>query len=527
MPTREEMIASLKAQDSQPAKPSREEMIASLKAADQRPSREEMIAKLQEADAKPAPSMSKTESAVAGFGQGGSFGFGDEISGGIGVLADKIGLDYAIDRINGVPAELSGDPDKSIADSYRESRDYARQYNKDARTSNPKTYLAGEVGGAITTGLITGGAAPASLTGRAALEGAAYGLGAGEADLTQGDFKGVAKDVAIGGTIGAISPHLTKGAGKLASKTGNLVKKTTDVVIGTTKDAGKDAVRGAAKILGIPESELTPEIVEQLKKYGLGFRGNKDKILKNIDADIAAEIENIKTSPDVAKESLLNKLDTAYDDAVPRPTSQAVEKRIGPAQKVDYVDMPMDQADKIKIFKDQVNARPSVSQESQRLSELSKIRNSVANAEDGFLNETMRSAKDLDIRDLASSVIFSPTSGAARKIASNRTQLYSPEINKFTKNVSDKFSNAGNTLDKVYGKLANSEVRGTMIQTNINGHLIGGNEDILSKSQGTKYRQVFSEDPQDTHQNAVRHMLLMQKDPEYQKLMQEEEDNNR
>lgn len=128
-----------------------------------------------------------TESGLRGLAQGASFGFADELTGLLeSALTDK---------------------------SYEQARDESRANYKAAEEANPKTYLGGQIGGAVGTALVPGlqGAGVAKL----AAMGAAQGLGSSEADLLEGDLAGAAKDTAIGGTLGAATGLAGKGIQKL------------------------------------------------------------------------------------------------------------------------------------------------------------------------------------------------------------------------------------------------------------------------------------------------------------------------
>ena len=150
--------------------------------------------------------VGQLESGARGLAQGASLGFSDEATGGVEALWEK----------------LKGNPE-TIEALYQKSRDESRAANKAAQEANPITFGAGQVGGAIGTGLLTGGS---SVGGMAAV-GAAQGLGSSEADLTQGDVGGALRDTAIGGTIGAVAGGASKALGSLASKS---VPKVTNVL---------------------------------------------------------------------------------------------------------------------------------------------------------------------------------------------------------------------------------------------------------------------------------------------------------
>jgi hypothetical protein len=135
----------------------------------------------------------KIESAIRGAAQGASMGFADEITG----------------------ALESATSDKS----YQQARDESRTAYKAAEESNPKTYLGGEFGGAAATALIPG--LGAVTIPKMAVQGALYGLGTSEGDLTTKDDAGLyqaMKDTAIGGAVGGAAGALGKGVSKLFSK---------------------------------------------------------------------------------------------------------------------------------------------------------------------------------------------------------------------------------------------------------------------------------------------------------------------
>jgi len=175
--------------------------------------------KLEETQANPAPSNiisdsemaeleasqpSKLESATRGIVQGATAGFADEVSGGMEALWEA----------------AKGNP-TTFGELYKAKRDESRANFKKAEEANPKTYMAGQLGGAVGTGIATGGAGLGALV----AQGAAQGLGSSEADLTEGEFGEALKDTATGAGTAAILGGASKAVGGLASKLGSAANK--------------------------------------------------------------------------------------------------------------------------------------------------------------------------------------------------------------------------------------------------------------------------------------------------------------
>jgi hypothetical protein len=141
-----------------------------------------------------------------GLGQGASFGFGDEIQGGMGAIAGA-----AKDALQG---NFSGMGSR-MGDNYAQVRDMMRGANETADFTRPKTYTGGQVAGGIAasaTGLTGATGLATSLGGKAALgaasgalEGGLYGFGSGEGGLENRAFN-AGKMAAIGGGAGAAAP---------------------------------------------------------------------------------------------------------------------------------------------------------------------------------------------------------------------------------------------------------------------------------------------------------------------------------
>lgn len=177
------------------------------------------------------PEPGYLEAGLRGLKQGATFGFGDELTG----LAES-----ALTR-----------------KTYKQARDEARANDQAAEEAHPVVYGAGELGGGLATALVPGGAAArGALAGvkGAALAGAAYGAGSSEADLTEGDVGGLARDTAVGAGAGVVAHGAVKVAGKavkaVAPKARAALEKyarseTEDLLGGAAKSAAGRAALGA------------------------------------------------------------------------------------------------------------------------------------------------------------------------------------------------------------------------------------------------------------------------------------------
>lgn len=177
---------------------------------------------------------SGTESFLRGVAQEGSFGFADELAG---------ALESAFTH-----------------KTYRQARDESRAKYAQAESDNPNAYLAGQVGGGLASLAVPGGALGKGLgtavrgVGGAAALGGIYGAGHSDADLTEGDVGGLARDTAIGAGAGALAHGAVSLAGKAAAKVapaarGALEKyarsETEDLFGGAAKTAAGKAILGA------------------------------------------------------------------------------------------------------------------------------------------------------------------------------------------------------------------------------------------------------------------------------------------
>jgi hypothetical protein len=260
----------------------------------------------------------EVESALQGAAQGVSFGFADEIE----------GVGRAVKAAYEDPSKRNI---KALGNSYKDFRDAARARYEMARADNPGSYTTGEVVGTIGSGFIPGlgllnatkGIGITSKLIKAGQAGAIAGAGTSNADLTQGDFGGLATDAGVGAAAGAVTQGAISGAGKVLQNLtpNNVAKKTANVFLNTPEQitetyiANPQGVRNAPKrfelATSIEEQGISPlkklvtegskESREQLKKEGLKFSTDDlAQYLKDKATDIANKAEGIIDDPQKA-----------------------------------------------------------------------------------------------------------------------------------------------------------------------------------------------------------------------------------
>lgn len=262
------------------------------------------LSDLDSSEIESAGDVSLSESALRGLGQGLTFGFSDEAI--AAAKSTPTAVRSLLESLN-----LVSEDQENLGDVYRQERDLERAKNLAAEEANPKSYMAGDIGGSIATGIVGGGAGligkgllktgakelikegvkKGGLKGLMALgaaEGAAQGLGRSGADLTQGDVSGTLQDTTTGAVIGAAAPVVVKGAIKgtkgLASGADYLVEKTP--LIGDIYSHLKDVGREGSQRIGQTFKEAGQESLEKLENLVNNLKnkalGQESKYLEDI-----------------------------------------------------------------------------------------------------------------------------------------------------------------------------------------------------------------------------------------------------
>lgn len=193
------------------------------------------------------------ESELRGAAQGLSMGAADELTG--AALAGK-------DLITG---DAGG-----IIENYKKNRDASRAEYSASQQDNPNAFKVGDAIGTGASFLIPGLNAIKGAKGAAAL-GAASGIARSEGDLTEGELGKVAKDAAVGASIGgfgraALDKAMPRFA-ELAKKMGTPAEKAAQAEgsIPLSKYVSQEDFRRAINP-EIAEMQMTGKVAPALKK---------------------------------------------------------------------------------------------------------------------------------------------------------------------------------------------------------------------------------------------------------------------
>jgi peptidoglycan hydrolase-like protein with peptidoglycan-binding domain len=150
---------------------------------------------------------SQLEAFARGAGEGATFGFSDEILGGLGAAKDVATTDKTI---------------SDFLDLYRQKRDVQEGERLEAEAAHPGTSVAGNLlGGIAVPGVGALGATAKGVGGvmkAGAIGGALAGLGTSDADLTKGEFLDAGKDVLSTAAAGALTGGVIHGGINLGKK---------------------------------------------------------------------------------------------------------------------------------------------------------------------------------------------------------------------------------------------------------------------------------------------------------------------
>lgn len=228
--------------------------------------------------------ISKTESFLRGAGQGVTYGFGDELQGraeklaaptvelvgrGIKSLADLVGSAKG-SEIGSKMVQTGG----MVADQpVNQLVEEARIPNKEAFEANKKSYIAGNIVGAIPTTAVALEALPelgaTGILSQGAILGGVSGLGSSEAENAMGKVI----DTGVGSLVGVIGGVLAKG-----------IEKAAPLIKDASVSVGRRAIgmiKSAVNKAGGPDK--ANKAVQVLLENG-AIKGNLGQVVENVNA---------------------------------------------------------------------------------------------------------------------------------------------------------------------------------------------------------------------------------------------------
>lgn len=300
---------------------------------EQRTLLEKRLAEL-EAPAAGKSAIGKVESGIAGAGQGFSLNFGDEA---LAALAAPVA--YAGSRLAGaMGATFKPDSDYSkigIADIYRMERDKTRQQLKSAQETNPGSYLAGYIGGAVASPVKFKGGTIA----QAGKYGAAASLGESEAD----SLLGMATDTVKGGATGLATGGVLKAAGKIA-------KPVSDKSISATRKAAATMMKKIGiddltpgQLTGNRALQTTEAVMDDMLTTAGAARAKKEGQLRKF---TAAALEKAGIRADEITPAVREQAESRFSDAYRQMTKGRTVALDQPVMKT-VADIEAKQLDKL------------------------------------------------------------------------------------------------------------------------------------------------------------------------------------
>lgn len=458
------------------------------------PSREEKIAQIQrlrkidqintlrnQQDLNKAPSElppTELESAARGAAQGASLGFADEIAGGLGAIptfAGKLG---------------SADPLSGTLEKYREIRDRQRKADELAKQTNPTSYTAGNIGGAVASSFIPGlsgltaAKAGSGLMGAAqtgAKLGAIAGLGQSQADLTKGELSDAAGDVGSGAMLGGATGAATQGLMNALSGLHpvNAAKSLAKVAFNTPEEVTQayidnpEAVKSA-----LPRFELAKNFensIGDLKRNVTEGSQTARKALQDVNfrgSDIADELKPISDELAKRAEGVWDdpKRKAAYDMLLDLQSKfnpnnvtadQAAFNAAGNADKTFTGNRVKDLIQTLQRSTDYGQGPGQFTPVDQQVTKeaAKKINDLLKNRSQDYANEMVNVAKDTDLLNRISDIDKSPQAMANlfRKMETDKygaAQIPRQAVEEFDKRMGTDFlqqmknSYAKETLDK-------------------------------------------------------------------------------
>lgn len=256
--------------------------------------------------------MGGGESAFRGAIDAASFGLGDEAGGHLEAIGSKIGLrGLGSPNLMDIRLETDDEDTQTYSEVQEGMRDQRRALDKQAQEQNPKSFLAGQVGGGIAASVAPIGAlkmaasvpklargaqalargaqgsTAASTAARVgALEGGAYGFGSSEAE----ELPEIALDTAKGAAFGAAGGMVV----------GKGLEKISDFA-GTAKDVAKKILPDVTSMKrgfeeGAKQKTLSEGLIANVEKVYKGIKGalTEGRASKELQSEISDQVAEAK-----------------------------------------------------------------------------------------------------------------------------------------------------------------------------------------------------------------------------------------
>lgn len=463
--------------------------------------------------------MSGTEASIRGAAQGVPFvgSYADEATGALESAAGSLGLV----------------PDKT----YKQARDESRARYQEAVEFNPIPYY----GGMAATSLPVDTAKLVPGLGQAfgAVEGGIYGLGASEADLTEGDIGGAARDTGLGAAIGTVVPKVVGVAGRhlvspLASKGAQLLRSGADKVSSKLSGVAEKLAENATGATGQQLAKFREGAGRELLDRGLvRFGDDPAKIaerageakqaasdaIKSVLQDLDAR--GVEVSVDNVIDEIGRKISELRGDPSQSNVVRQLQKEIDNIVETSSSRVPISEAEATKRgYQGKVNwLTPDTNPANAAVSGVYKEAvEGTAKAADPNASKVFESAKD-------TYGLLAPIEEAAQKRAN---QLAQHPVGGFNDMASGIIGGSAGGLPGVASGVATKRFilprasSAAAITTDKVAKILATQPERLGKFK----KPIEDAMSRGGHALGVTHFLLQSIDPEYQKIMMEDEDKN-
>ena len=453
------------------------------------------------------------------------------------------------DEIGGAWNAITGQGD------YRESRDYQRGLSDTAQDKNTGAYYSGMAGAILPTLAATATKAPtlANAVKAGAVEGATFGAGGSEAELLDGDVKGLAKDVAIGASVGAAIPVAMKGAGKAVGKVSD--------VIGDTNIA--KAFKGGADVRKFGDADAATDLANRLHEAVKGVYDDTYKASSEARRKFTQELGSTAVEGRGIVDDLAQFAGRHGDDGMSKLSPKQAESlaeltgRIQEPQNAQSLYGMWDELNRLKTEWEGSSLTANTSEYSKRLGVLMRgIKSKLHGMSDDLAKADAATSSALDKRNLLkmtdqNAESFLSSLGSRNK--GNRRQAVYDMLAKKRPDLLAEIDNhqtykafqgqggfgsdyglrtgVGATVGYSVGGPAGAAVGGVLSSPRTQMQILTRSGDMVQRIQSKlpsmpmRYQQAFQDAARrGGNATAVTHFLLSNQDPEYRQLMDESED---